>query len=370
MITQAPGGRTLLALTGRDPADAIVQATLVQQLQVIGVAPEQVQVVHVVASTSEPEWFVSVERHGEGGVLRRYTALLHTLVRRLRTAPPAALYTRDVVTVQWAFLARMLAGGGRSVPIVFDCRGDIVAEAELRGTKRLRLAVLRWMQNRAWRRADRVMTVSGTLARDIQSAARGVQVAVVPNLQPCALNAVESAIPRPLVVFAGGAQAWQDPEQALNQLGVLKSSGIDVEVISRDPGLRERAESAGFASSSGDRAHVMSRLQRATGSWMVRADAAANAVASPVKLGEALAAGALVIGSSSTWEHMDRLVADQLAVQVTETDDLKELAGRLHAVWREGIEGRDLRLATVEKNWTLEAYGDALRWFFGVEKAG
>lgn len=369
MITQVRQRPTLLALTGRDPADAIVQATLVQQLKVIGVVPEQVQVMHAVPGTSTPEWFVSVERHGQGGALRRHAALLHALVKTLRTTPPDALYSREVVTVQLVFLARMLAQRGGSVPIIFDCRGDIAAEAELRGSSRFRIAVLRFMQHRAWRGADRVMAVSDTLARHIQKAAPGIPVAVVPNLQPRILNPVASATPRPLVVFAGGAQAWQNSERVMDQLGVLKRSGIDVVVISRDPGLRELAGSGGLDSSSGDRTHVLRSLQRATGSWMVREYAAANEVASPVKMGEALAAGALVIGSSSTWEHMDRLVADELAIQVAEADDPTDLVDRLHAVWREGSAGRTRRLATVEKNWTLEAYADTLRWFFGIEKA-
>ncbi|WP_207082855.1 hypothetical protein [Nocardioides sp. S5] len=224
------------------------------------------------------------------------------------------------------------------------------------------------MQTRAWRRADRVMTVSSRLALRIEEVACG-DVVVVPNLQPRTLTPVESMPARPLVVFAGGAQAWQDSDRVVAQLGVLSSCGIDVEVVSEDAGLRERASKAGFASSVGDRAHVLRRLQAATGSWMVRADAAANSVASPVKLGEALAAGAIVIGSRATWEHMDRLTADGLATQVAEDGNLTELAEFLYEVWREGGAGRERRLATVGKNWTLAAHGDHLRWFFGIDGA-
>lgn len=355
----------LLTLTGRSPGDAIVQATLVQQLRVINFDPVDVVVAH--ASPSEPQsdgWFTDVRHCSKGNFVVRHIALLRIVVKLLRSGSISAVYARDVVTMQVALVARWLAHD--DVPIIFDCRGDIAAEAQLRGTARLRVAILKRMQKLSWNRADRVMVVSESLRNLVSESAPRTPAIVVPNLQPQSLPVIDEMRPRPLVVFAGGGQKWQDIGRVMRDLAGLRQSGIDVEVVTRDGGLIQHARALGFEVSSGGRAHVLSRLQHATASWMVRADAAANSVASPVKLGEALSAGTVVVGSQATWEHMPELVMDQLAIVVKPDGDTESLVSDLFGVWAQGPVGRARRLEAVQRNWTLGSYRGELERFFGL----
>lgn len=354
----------ILALPGRDPSDAIIHATLVPNLRVSGVSPSRVDVLHDSPSTGEVGGvFRSVTgMRGDSRLIRQARLILATRAA-LRNCDYAAIYARDVVAVFQARVAMRLAR--RKVSLLFDCRGDIVAEAEMRRVRAVRLMVLRFLQRSAIKRADRTMTVSDGMARSIATIRRNNRVAVVPNLQERTLPLAKSKTPLPSVVFAGGGQAWQDSGTVLRSLRELSRRGVSVEVISRDSNLLRQAASHGLNVSSGDRTHVLDRLRTATASWMVRQEALANAVASPVKLGEALSAGAMIIGSRSTWERIEDLEGEGLAIVVDpEMIDFDDLVARLVAAHANESVERPLRLERVQERWTLQSKRNQLVDFF------
>ena len=278
----------------------------------------------------------------------RHRSLLKTVwsgARALRcfqsNHPSNNVYVRGI----WGALAHLIAFPIGGPQLIYDFRGDGVAEAESRGRSGPRMWVLKMLTRFFIRRADQLLCISHPAAKTL-SLKYGRQDAVV---FPSAVDAeqfgagrVDRAKKRAelglrdddiLLVYAGGINAYQMIPEMLNiwaSLGYLPYVRYLL-LLSKQPSPDERPSwesiipPSRIATATVQRNEVPAYLAASDVGFLLRQNHPLNNVASPVKFGEYLASGLAVVTSPDLGD-VSRIVEDHKLGILIDPDDIQRSA--------------------------------------------
>lgn len=275
-------------------------------------------------------------------------------LRRLLAGAPRLVHARGLVA---AWLACRAAAGRRDVAVVYDARGDAVAEhrfhhaghgaGEAPGLGR----ILR-MEGEVIARAARVFAVSQALVDVL--AGRHPQVSGKARVFPCACDA-ERFRPDPaararwreelglterwVLVYAGSLIPYQLPERVAVAGRIAHMARPDAHLLLLTPDpiraatLLQAADlpPGSWTVRAASHAEMPGLLAAADAGLLLRRDDPVNAVASPTKLAEYLAAGLPVLVSRGIGDLSAWVAAEGLGQVVDDPDDDVAL---LHALKR------------------------------------
>jgi len=278
-------------------------------------------------------------------------------IRRFNKAHPSGgIYVRGI----WGGLVHLLAFPLSGPDLIYDFRGDVVAEAEARGRRGLRLMLLKFITGLVIRRAKLVLCISRPAA-DLLSKNYGRKDAFV---IPSAVDekrftdsrSQRTRIRRSLgfsekdlvLVYSGGLAR----HQMLPELLKLWSSLQDMEGLHYLLLLNQRPEPGQLPDlddliSTGRvtiknlrREEVPVYLAAADVGFLIREIHPLNAVASPVKFAEYLASGLAVVTSPCLGE-VSRLVKDRRLGILVNTDNALECSEKCRGYLESFADDRD-----------------------------
>ena len=224
---------------------------------------------------------------------------------RLMTFKPTHIYVR---TSACAIAAKELAKK-TSAKLVYSMRGVDVAESLLeRNLRAYIIAIWSWFcVRRAMRIADHVNAVSKTMAEWIVRKF-GRQASVL----PCCIAQIKGEVEEVMqksqgktIIYSGGLSAWQKIDVIIALMRRISEvdDSIRFRFLTKDlEMLRKKCETAGldkslWSAKSCNQSEVLEELAKADCGIILRDDTLVNQVASPIKVGEYLAAGLGVIAS-------------------------------------------------------------------------
>lgn len=249
------------------------------------------------------------------GSLRRNLARGARLLRRFAREHRAGhVYARGI----WGAYAHRLAFPFGGPPLVYDFRGDLVAEAEMRGASPFRQAVLRALCRGAFSRARTLLCVSTPAAETLEKEYGRPGAVVIPSLVDAdwfrgfrhrraevraSLGVGKDDV---LLVYAGGLNPYQMLPEMLRvwkRLGELPGVRFLLLLARQQPTggeppeLTGASEIPGLATLSVPRHEVPGYLAAADVGFLLRQEHPLNRVASPVKFGEYLSSGLAIVTS-------------------------------------------------------------------------
>lgn len=267
-------------------------------------------------------WFYQVP-----GYFRR----LSRRVPELERFRPTHIYARTFAS---AIAAKELAKK-TGAKLVYSMRGADVAESLLeRNCRAYVLASWAWLcVRRAMRIADHVNSVSKTMA-DWILRQFGRKASVLPCcIAQCPIEALPPEDEEKTVIYSGGLSAWQKIETII---GLMKRLGDadpsikfrfltkDVEALGRlcaKVGL----DASRWSAKACKQSEVASELAKADCGIILRDDSLVNQVASPIKVGEYLAAGLGVIASPFIGDVGRDLSGKDFACLVDDNTPIKDI---------------------------------------------
>lgn len=322
--------------------------------------------VGIVCSVADPGRFeklvaAPLREHGvpfltfPDGSLRHNLARGARLLRRFAREHRAGhVYARGI----WGAYAHRLAFPLGGPPLVYDFRGDLVAEAEMRGASPARQALLRALCRGAFSRAGTLLCVS-TPAAEILAREYGRPGAVViPSLVDAdwfrgfqdrrreireSLGVGEEDV---LLVYAGGLNPYQMLPEMLRVwkgLGDAPNVRFLLLLARQQPTAGERPELTGASEIPGlvtlsvPRDQVPGYLAASDVGFLLRQEHPLNLVASPVKFGEYLSSGLAIVASPGIGD-ISRIVEEHglgILVRPEDTEGAVAACSRLVARVRE-----------------------------------
>lgn len=319
---------------------------------------------------------------GIWGSVWRASRALRRLEKRRRVR---SIYVRSV----WGPAAYRLAhpiGGPR---LVFDFRGDVVAEARFAGRSGLRLRALALFTSWAIRQADVCAAVSSHAARILAATYGRSPVTIIPScVEAVRWDAgagarsdvrleLGIAPDELLLVYAGGLNRYQMVPEMLRLWARLEANDRSLSFLllaSEQPthgtpaGAQGGVGPARLTMKSVRRDEVARYLGAADIGFLLRQKHPLNRVASPVKFGEYMAAGLAVIaspglGDVEAWVRGERVGEladpdDPAAAEAASLALIRRVRGD-----RDGFRSRARALAVQKLDW--EAYMHAWRLLLG-----
>lgn len=310
-------------------------------------------------------------------------------LRRLRPGTKS-VYARSM----WGAFAYRLAFPSGGPPLIYDFRGDVVAESADRNVSPLRQTVLRFLSRKAFAPARTMLAVS-TAAAEMLAADYGKRDTVV---MPSGVDAgwfraaagrrddvrrsLGVAAEDILLVYAGGLNPYQMISEMLaiwenlaNQPGVrfLLLLAHEQPTAGRRPGLERIDAIPGLVHMSLPRSEIPAYLAAADIGFLLRKEHPLNTVASPVKFGEYLAAGLAVVTSPGLGDVSDVVSRRDVGVLVRPQEReaaaaaCRALIARVQRD-REGFRQRAWR-AVHEEGWDWSAHADIWRRLLGRAEA-
>ncbi|HEX2189488.1 MAG TPA: glycosyltransferase [Longimicrobiaceae bacterium] len=306
--------------------------------------------------------------------LARGARLLRKLVREHRARH---VYARGI----WGAYAHRLAFPLGGPPLVYDFRGDLVAEAEMRGASPLRLAVLRALCRGAFSRARTLLCVSTPAAETLAREYGRPGAVVIPSLVDAdwfrgfqdrrrevraSLGVGDEDV---LLVYAGGLNPYQMLPEMLRVWKGL-SGRPDVRFLlllarqqptgGERPELDGAAEIPGLVTLSVPRHEVPGYLAASDVGFLLRQEHPLNRVASPVKFGEYLSSGLAIVTSPGVGD-ISRIVEEHdLGILVRPEDTRRAVAACAGLVARVREERDAFRRrafdAVVREKWDWKAH--------------
>jgi glycosyltransferase involved in cell wall biosynthesis len=252
-----------------------------------------------------------------------------------------SLYVRGVWGAVVAHLAFPFFNGPE---LIYDFRGDIVAEARSTGTSGVRLWALRLLTQLSIRSASKNMSVSSTGARKLEQSYGVRTVSVIPssaNYQQFQEARKSRAEVRQklgfseddvVFVYAGGLARYQMIPEMLAMWAELERPGARFLLLtSSQPGHNiDGAEltsmlPTGTIMRTLDPDDVPAYLAASDIGFLLRQPAPLNTVASPVKFAEYLAAGLAVVTSPGLGDTPDQVEKSDVGIVVSPTPSIEEL---------------------------------------------
>ncbi|HEV2149060.1 MAG TPA: glycosyltransferase [Longimicrobiaceae bacterium] len=327
---------------------------------------------------------VTLREHGvpyvtfPDGSLRQNLARGARLLRRfVREHRAGHVYARGI----WGAYAHWLAFPLGGPPLAYDFRGDLVAEAEMRGASPLRQAVLRALCRGAFARASTLLCVSTPAAEILASEYGKPGAVVIPSGVDAdwfrgfqerrreireTLGVGERDV---LLVYAGGLNPYQMLPEMLrvwNGLKELPNVRFLLLLARQQPTAGERPELTGASEIPGlvtlsvPRHEVPGYLAAADVGFLLRQEHPLNRVASPVKFGEYLSSGLAIVASPGIGD-ISRIVEEHdlgILVRPGDTESAVSACARLVARVRDEREAFRRRAldAVIREKWDWKAH--------------
>ena len=261
----------------------------------------------------------------------RLTKMALATRKMVRNHGARLVYVRDL----WSSLTHKIAFPLRGPDLVYDMRGDLLAEARLRGRAGLKLWTLTRLTSMAIRHAHQYAGVSSYTAELLRTEYGARDVTVIPSCvdinsyrQPASER---EAIRRELgispdevlVVYAGGTHRYQMiPEMLRVWEQMAENERIRFLLLTheteRSSGLESELPESRLIRMSVDRDRVAAYLAASDVGFLLRTSHPLNRTASPIKFGEYLASGLSVISSPGLGD-ISRLIEENDVGVLVET---------------------------------------------------
>jgi len=253
------------------------------------------------------------------------------------------VYVRGI----WGGIAHALAFPIRGPGLIYDFRGDIVAESEYRGSGKMSRTIIDRLLRLSLRRATGITCVSTGAASVLASKYNRHQVSVIPScvdferigFNPEIRTAIRSELGLQetdvVLAYAGGISRYQQIPQMLRAWRALaKNPELKFLLLTNEtptpdsdgPG-EEQAPPGTIILRGLSRADVAEHLMAADIGFMLRESHPLNFVASPVKFAEYLSAGLAIVTSPGVGD-VSTLVADRSLGVLVDLDDESDIVNR------------------------------------------
>lgn len=333
---------------------------------------------------------VMVYSFPDNGLLRNLLSARRALRVFCKNPGASHVYARGI----WGSFVHRMAFPLGGPALIYDFRGDIVAETAARGASRLRQALLRILCRAAFSGVSTMLTVSRASTTVLASDYGCSNVVVLPSAVDALLfqhaeakrhemrQALGAAKTDVLLIYAGGLshyqmvpemlEVWRDLSRLPNVRFVLLTSQQPMSGCHSSLDLVDRIPRLIHASVP--RSEVPSYLAATDIGFLLREEHPLNAVASPVKFGEYLATGLAVVTSPGLGD-VSRIVCERdLGVLVRPKDREHAViacSGLIERVRhnRDGFRQRALQ-AVREERWDWQAHMDVWRELLGRPVSG
>ena len=322
-----------------------------------------------------------------GRLPRMLPATAAALRRFGRAHPSGAVYVRGL----WGSVCHSLAYPLRGPRLVYDMRGDVLAEARYAQSSGIRHWLLERLVRWAIRRPDALTTVSATAAALLAAEHGRPDAAVIPSCidargfsaatgdRAATRSELGLASEQVLLVYAGGLSRYQMIPDMLRLWAELERSDPDLRflLLTNDAPLPSRAAHAGWQVAPASlirrtipRAEVPRYLGAADVAFLLREPHPLNSVASPVKFAEYLACGLAVVSSPGLGDVPSLIEESDTGVLISPLDwrcalrACLDLIGRVRRD-REGYRKRAEDTARARLDWDL--YVPAWRALIGLD---
>ena len=271
--------------------------------------------------------------------------------------PTRNIYARGI----WGSLAHWLAfplGGPR---LLYDFRGDGVAEAEARGHRPFRHRLLRCLTRWAIRHADQLLCISSPAAELLEREYGRPGAIVIPSAVDSewfhsaqaqrqsvrsSLNLKDTDL---LLTYSGGLNSYQMVSEMLRLwYALLDTPGVRFLLLLNQqptdgqfPSLDGLLSTGTLEMRSVPREQVPAYLAASDVGFLIRQDHPVNNVASPVKFGEYLASGLAVVTSPGLGD-VSRMVEERdlgILISPEDSDGAVEACHKFLPVVRKNREG-------------------------------
>jgi len=240
----------------------------------------------------------------------------------------------------WGALAHFMAFPFGGPPLVYDFRGDGVAEAAYRGTGRVRRWIIKRLMRFSVHRAANITGVSRGAAKVLAEQYGQENVAIIPSCVDLERNEFDPEIrgtirnqlglnqAEVVIAYAGGISRYQQITEMLGAWRELNDEG-EIRFLlllsgapSPDGSLPEQntAPPGTIIKYGLSRAEVATHLMAADIGFMLRIAHPLNMVASPVKFAEYLSAGLAVLTSPGLGD-VSSLVTDRALGALADPND-------------------------------------------------
>jgi glycosyltransferase involved in cell wall biosynthesis len=285
------------------------------------------------------------------------------------------LYVRGI----WGTVIARLAFPTYNGPeLVYDFRGDVVAEAQYSGTKGMRLVILRTLTQLAIRSATKHLSVSTQGATKLIENYGVRSVSVIPSSTDThrfdTSSASRSETRKQLgfsdddivYAYAGGLARYQMIPEMLETWSKLNNRNAKFMFLtSKQPGNNINISEydslipAGTIVLSLDPNEVPAYLAAADVGFLLREQDPLNTVASPVKFAEYLAAGLAVVTSPALSDASAQVTDHNLGVVISPTPDVNELQSLIEFTktfpdQQSQVRSRAINLAQTRYDWDAQ----------------
>ena len=226
-----------------------------------------------------------------------------------RNEPARNVCVRD----PWSSFVHQLAFPISGPDLVYDMRGDVIAESEHRGRSRLKRTILGQVNKHGIKHASKYLAVSSQAAELLTNQFGGNSVDIVPSYvdyERFQASADRRSSVRAefgvregdtLVVYAGGVQAYQMiPETLKIRSNMATDPTVKFLLLTHEDGTESpppRIPKGQFFHRQADRSDIPAYLAASDIGFLLRTSHQLNHVASPIKFGEYLASGLSVVST-------------------------------------------------------------------------
>lgn len=321
-------GRILVISSG-SVDNPVLLATTGRHLSILRTPPNEVWLFGRIPGTTQPPFasrVVTVPKWAAGNLML-FVAMSALLT--LKARPRVVVCRDDLASIGPSLVPKRW----RRWTLVCDKRGIAAAESAMKSTRsssgklfpRMRSLTLRRLESVAVKRADSILTVSHQMKTYLRTRYSSLPIInIVPNgvdfseaQRRLRADNSDRGSESVVIAYVGGGGVWQEIDETLKLIVSLQESDPRFHglVASTDVCVQEKARRAGVHEVISPRFNqIWSTYSRTDFTVLLRSDHLVNHVASPIKLGESLAAGSPIIATQSSWEGIESMSREDLAI--------------------------------------------------------
>jgi len=288
----------------------------------------------------------------------------------LRKWNPDVIYVREFISFYPALLLSRYLG----VEVIYDARGNVAAEAVLKQKSYLRSSVIKYLELKSVKNADRLLCVSKHYKDWLETQTGRRDIFVIPScidtsefkFKPDARKRIRNSLQctedTPIITYCGGHGVWQRIEDILDLMALCQMIEPKVKCImlTSDPQkikkiiVNKSFNSSNFYNLCVPHKSVPDWLSASDIGIILRHNILVNNVASPVKIAEYLACGLRIICSDGIGD-LSSFIGNKKLGLVLDSGNLNrdsEIETLL----------RNVPLNLEEKNRVLDIAGQYLSW--------